>query len=146
MSNFAWFDFRLSGGEKALDQFRKEFKKEDLEKLLCWSDEYSVTITVRYISPIELQISMGGEDTCYTDHFDAYLQQYLWQPAYDWGLKVTGGIYSEDDWGHWRGSFDAEGIVRYASIEWVRNDLTADEVEKLKQYAEEAFGRSFCEH
>lgn len=143
MSEFAWFGFKLIGGSKALDSFLKDFRKDELEKKLCWSDEHSVTITTKFVSPVELSISMGGEDICDSDSFDAFLQQYLWQPAQDWGIKITGGIYNEDAWGHWRGSFDSDGIIRYASVDWIRNELTAEEVEQLRVYAETAFGRKF---
>lgn len=141
MSEFAWFDFQVSGGEKALDQFHREFNKGELSKLISYSDEHPVELTVNFVNPRVLKISMGGEDICSGTEFDQHMRRFLWDLADAWGLTVTGGVYNEDDWGHWRGSFNADGNMEYASIDWVRNELTAQEVRQLKEYAEETFGR-----
>lgn len=126
--DFGWFEFSIRGAH--IRQFLDDDYIRDLSLRLV---NYTGDIELETESADLCTLRSGGVE--FDDDYPKIFAE-LYQRCADNGLKITGGGYVEDNGvgDRYRFSFTPKGILEFASIQWMLEYPTAEEVRELERY------------
>ena len=127
MSEFGWFTFRIYGDD-APKVFNEHYLAELNERIAAGTGDLFFNPDPQRAACFVLE--SGGVDFC--GNYPMVLEE-MYQRCQAAGLRVKGGGYAED-MERMRFSFDRDGKLEFASIDWMLEEPTAAEVRELHNH------------